>query len=253
MAGFASATAVVLISQVLFLRRTILHLTHTESEAASDEIRTMLNNMWSYAWPFASWGFIIWAQLISDDWGLQLARNTRDVGLYNALYQVGYYPVAFLTNALILFVAPILFSTAGDASDPHRLATTRRTTAFLTRTALLTAVIGSAAAYILRHIVVAVFLGAQYRSVANLLAPLVLAGGLFAAAQFAATGNMATYETRQLIAPKVGTGLAGVALNLGGAALFGLRGVVGANVAFSVLYLGSVLFINRKPGRELHT
>jgi O-antigen/teichoic acid export membrane protein len=81
--------------------------------------------------------------------------------------------------------------------------------------------------------------------VSPLLPGIVLSGGLYAAGQIAAQMLLTSFRTRQLLAPKVGTALLGIALNFAGAMLWGVRGLVAAGIAFGVVYLAWILYLAR--------
>jgi O-antigen/teichoic acid export membrane protein len=91
----------------------------------------------------------------------------------------------------------------------------------------------------------------EYRSVSWLLPGMVLAGALFATGQFGSLSLMIEKTTKKLIAPKIITAIIGVCLNVIGAKIAGIIGVVAANIAFSSLYLLWVLGLVRKRTRAL--
>ena len=244
MLGFATGIAIVLISQTHFYRRDIVRLASDEELPDPSDVRRMTGKMWAYAWPFATWGMFSWAQLVSDTWGLQLARGRATVGIYNALYQVGYYPVLIATNAMVQLLAPLLFARAGDGSDAKRLWESQRAAAIAAYISVLLACLGAILAFTLRNVIFHYLVGARYRPGSGLLAPLVLAGGMFAAAQIAATSTMAQYRTEKLILPKILTSVAGAIVNVAAALQWGLPGVVYGNLAFSALYLVWMLHLN---------
>jgi O-antigen/teichoic acid export membrane protein len=247
MTGFAVATFIVVLSQLFFFHRKITGLMAEEPAPSRLDVVSMTSRMWSYSWPFATWGFIVWAQLISDEWAVQLFRGSHAVGLYSALYQIAFFPIALLTNAVVILVSPVVFGRAGAADDAQRVRSVGRTTSLLTWSAVAISVAGTLIAVLARHLVLATLVGPAFRSTAGLFAPLVLAGGLFAAGQLSATKSMTTLETRRLIAPKIITGLVGVAMNFLAASFWGLTGVVYANLAFSVFYLTWMLWLHRSP------
>lgn len=234
--GFALSAAVVLVSQLWFFRHRILTLTRSELPSDASAVNGWVVKMRAYSWPFATWGLFTWVQLSADRWSLQLTHGSDAVGLYNAVYQIGYLPLLILANAAVQFLAPIIFSRAGDASDPGRLRAARRLTSNVVHVSLALAVVGALTTYLLRHRVVSLLLAPDFRSSADLLAPLVLAGGIFAAGQIAALAPMIAMEPQRLIAPKVVTAIVGAGLNVAGALLFGAHGVAYAAVVFSALY-----------------
>jgi O-antigen/teichoic acid export membrane protein len=117
--GYALGGVVVLVSQVVFLK--MLLLKGIPWAANQVDINNCVRQMHAFAWPFAGWGLFTWAQVASDRWALQVFGATGVVGLYAALFQVGYAPIYFLTGLGVQLFSPILFGWAGDASDPGRL------------------------------------------------------------------------------------------------------------------------------------
>jgi O-antigen/teichoic acid export membrane protein len=109
------------------------------------------------------------------------------------------------------------------------------------------AVLGAA---LLHGVIFRLFVAAQYRAVAPFLPWVVLAGGLFAAAQAAAMGPLSERESKVLMWPKVTCAVIGIGLNCVGAALFGVAGVVGAGVLFGALYLTWIVLIVVRQHRE---
>lgn len=66
---------------------------------------------------------------------------------------------------------------------------------------------------------------------------MMLAGGAFAAGQAISFDLMSQMKTRKLISVKVVTGMLGIASNFAGAYWYGVAGVVGAAIVFSISYL----------------
>jgi len=237
MLGYAMASAAVLGSQVFLFRRKILALLSDQSSAMDAAAGCWTRPMRGYAWPFAIWGVFTWAQMASDRWALQLCGSASAVGLYAALYQLGYYPMTLLSGFLSQLVLPILFSRAGDGTDKGRLAASHRLNRLIFSSSMLLTVIGGLVAWAFHRQIFALFVGPEYRQVSPWLPAMVLAGGLFAAGQVAGLSLLSEVDTKRLIAPKIVTALLGVGGNFAGAFWFGLTGVVCASVLFSITYL----------------
>ena len=77
----------------------------------------------------------------------------------------------------------------------------------------------------------------EYREVSFLLPWLVLSGGIFATGQMLALKLMSDLKSSLMLWPKIITAILGVVFNLFGALVAGLQGVVGALLAFSIIYL----------------
>lgn len=246
MLGYTLAILMVLVSQGWFFRRTLLSKDDVP-RAGEAQPSQWTAEIFAYAWPFAVWGIPAWAHLASDRWVLQLFASTEDVGRYAVLYQLGYYPITISTNLMVQLVSPVLFHRAGDASDPSRLRYVYGLNRQLTMAALFVTGMAVLLAWGLHGAVFRVLVAPEYRTVSWMLPGVVLAGGLFATAQFAVVSVLSSAQTRKLILPKVMTALLGVLLNIFGAVRYGMAGVVGAMVVAAAAYLLWVLCLVRIP------
>jgi O-antigen/teichoic acid export membrane protein len=242
MLGYALSMLIVLTLQLLFFRHSLL------SVESADRTETITDHQWrtrilTYSWPFATWGIFTWVQLSSDRWALQVFASTQDVGLYAVLYQMGYYPTIILVGLTVQLVSPMLFQRAGDASDLSRMREVHIINRRLTVGALLLTAIAVLCAFALHRLIFDWLVAPDYRAVSWLMPGMVLASGLFACGQVAAISLLSDTETRILIAPKIATALVGILLNIVGAALWGIVGVVFAGVVTAVMYLVWIWFL----------
>ncbi len=231
--GWSAASVVVLVSQVLFLRPLLRREQTFNVRPRREDMRRWTSTVLSYSLPFMSWGLFTWAQLASNRWALETFRSRSDVGLYTAVFQLGYLPMTLLSTVAGQFVTPIIFARAGDGSDRSRVAAACRLNERLPLLFLLGTVVLSGLMFLLHQLVGSLFLGSAYRNASYLLPWMVLAGGIFAASQLATIGLLSSAKTRQLIAPKVVTSLLGILFVAFGAWRFGLEGVAGGLIAFS--------------------
>lgn len=245
MVGFALGVTLVLGSQYMFFRK-LIHGKRTMSDR-----NNWRQQIWTYSWPISIFGTFTWMQLASDRWALELFANTQEVGLYAALYQLGYYPMSIATGMAVQFLVPILYQRAGDASDNRRNASVSSLSWRLTGVALgLTGAVFFAA--LLFHAqIFRLFAAAEYASVSHLLPWMLLAGGIFAAGQTIALNLMSQMKTRIMIAPKLMTALLGVALNFAGAYWYGISGIVAAGILFSVSYFVWMAVLAQQEGIDL--
>ncbi len=231
--AYAAGYLLLIVSQSLFLRRTL----RSGRKAESGERMTV--TMVNYAWPFAAWGVFTWVQASADRWAITAYSGLYQTGLYQSLYQLGYYPASLLTQFLLQIATPIFFARAGRGDAErwnHRL--------------MLGAIGATLAAGAVSaaggHKLLALLLAPGYRAQSVLLTPLILASGFFAAGQIGTLHSMMSMKTQRLIAPKIVTALGGAALLLAGAATAGTKGVVAAQLCFSVAYLAWILVLNRR-------
>lgn len=241
--GYILATVVVLASQYRFFR-PIRHTAGLEERATLNAGDAWQTRIISYSWPFALWGSCYWFQTASDRWALALFSTSSEVGVYAVLYQLSYAPVTLLTGMLVALVSPILFHRAGDGGDEKRLSDASRLNIGILVVVLVTTALIFLISLICHDWIFRQFAAKQYVGVSYLSPWLILSGGIFAAGQVLALDPMIRLDTQALIAPKVVTGIIGGLLNLLGAYVYGLRGLVVASLAFSLCYFFWLLLLN---------
>ncbi|MBE0625140.1 MAG: hypothetical protein IH606_10050 [Burkholderiales bacterium] len=247
MAGYAIAVVLILGSQYVFFRKTA----HGHGTAAKPG--HWQRQVWNYSWPISAFGAFTWVQLASDRWALELFTTTAEVGTYAALFQLGYYPMSMASTMAMQFLAPILYQRAGDASDSRRNADVNKLSWNLTGISLGATAAAFLLALLFHRQIFRVLVASEYASVSHLLPWMLLAGGIFAAGQAIALNLMSQLRTQAMMAAKIATALAGVALNFAGAYWLGTSGIVFAGVLFSVLYFSwmaalSLQRAQRSPG-----
>jgi len=246
MAGYSIALLLVLASQAVFFPKLrITSITNPDNE------KFWRRQIIVYSAPFATWGIFSWAQFVSDRWAMEFFTSTQEVGLYAVLFQVGYYPMIFVTGALTQFLAPILFQRAGDASDARRIDEVQKLSWRLTGLELGLTGAAFLVAITLHAQIFSVFAATEYASVSYLMPWMLLAGGIFAAGQTVSLDLMSQMKTQVQVVPKIATAVLGVTFNFTGAYLFGITGIVSANILFATIYFVWIVMISRKSSTRL--
>jgi O-antigen/teichoic acid export membrane protein len=230
MSGYALASLIVFGSQLLLLKRAVplRRLAAHDAEESDALTRQML----AYAWPFVLPGVIAWLQAASDRWALQIFGGSNSVGIYAAAYQLGYYPMILISNAVTQFIAPVLFAGAGVAQSGSRVQESVRLNRSIVMWWLGFSAVATAVAVGLLsegHLVSMLVTG-KYREGLTYVPWMVLSSGLFAAGQTSALTIMVGTKTRLLFLPMATVATAGLILNFIGAYLLGIRGVVATTV-----------------------
>jgi O-antigen/teichoic acid export membrane protein len=241
MVGYSFAAILVLGSQYLFLKK--INFQGTENVKKGN---TLQEQMWEFIWPMSIFGIFTWIQLISDRWALELMSGTQDVGFYAVLFQLGYMPMYMITGMAMQFVAPIYYQLAGDATDSQRNANVNKLNKRFTGLGFLLTGMAFLLGSVFHIQIFRIFVAPEYASVSHLLPWMVLAGGFFSVGQILSLNLMSQMKTRDMMLAKIITALLGVALNFAGAYWYGIKGVVGACVVFSIIYFLSLAFILRK-------
>lgn len=229
--GYACSSMLITASQLIFLRRTIsLQSTPIQNQ------HQWRSQIWAYSLPFTTYGTFTWLHLASDRWALQTFASTNDVGQYAVLFQLGYAPIALITGMVVSFLGPIIYQMSGDATDHDRNAGVHRLGWQMTQLALVITLFGFAITFALHDWVYGLVVASEYSGGSYLLPWVVLAGGMFASGQMLALKLMSEMKLSAMTAPKIVTALIGILLNIIGARLAGMQGVVVALVAFSSVY-----------------
>jgi O-antigen/teichoic acid export membrane protein len=240
--GYAFSSLLITVSQLFFLRRTI------EPQQAQNANRLVwAPQIWAYSLPFTNWGAFTWMQQISDRWALQAFATTSDVGQYAVMFQLGYTPIALVTGMAVSFIGPILYQRSGDATDQVRNANVHLLGWRMTNLALLVTLIGFAITFCFHERLFGFLVAAEYRGSSFLLPWFVLAGGIFSAGQMLALKLMSEMKSKLMMTAKIVTALIGSLLNVLGAAIAGMQGVLVALVAFSGIYLVWMTVLARRP------
>lgn len=239
--GYALAALLLLGSQYMFFNVIIRNRV-----SQVDEVKKWQSKLWTYSWPFATWGICSWAQLASDRWALGLFLTTKEIGLYAALFQLGYYPMLVAMGSLIEFIAPILFQRADNAKDRLRRVTVTKIAMQITYLSLSMTLLIFTIALTLHAQIFDLILTKEYASISFLLPWILLASGIFATSQTIALRFMIQIDTKILIMPKVITSVFGLGLNFLGAYSYGIAGVVAAQVIFSLMYFTWMISLSQK-------
>lgn len=240
MLGYALAVILTLGSQSIFFRKVV-----PAKIGEAENKNHWVDQIWTYSWPFATWGVFSGVQMASDRWALGLLGTLTDVGMYAVVFQLGYYPMSIVTGMATQLLAPIFFQRAGDASDCRRNAKVNALSWRVTWLALAVTGVTVLLAFLSHAQIFCLLVAKEYSSVSHLLPWMLLAGGLFAASQSISLSLMSQMKTHTLKTAKIMTALLGTTFNLAGAYWYGTAGLVMAAVLFSSVYFVWVVLISK--------
>jgi O-antigen/teichoic acid export membrane protein len=202
--------------------------------------------IWKFAQPFTYWGIFTWAQQVSDRWALQNFSNTDEVGLYAVIFQLGYVPLGVITSFATSFAGPILYQRSGHAQDDTRNRSVHLIAWRITFGSLAVTALVFSFAFMTHEWIFSILVGPSYQSVSYLLPWMVLAGGSIAAGQALALKLMSEMKSSEMAYAKILTAIFCVVMNVLGALWYGMQGVVGALVIFSICYLVWMALLARR-------
>jgi O-antigen/teichoic acid export membrane protein len=203
-------------------------------------------NIWSYIRPFMIWGIFTWIQLSSDKWALAYFKSSNDVGLYSALYQIGFLPISIFVGFGVQLLTPIVFEKVGDGKNNESfIHIDKMITTVSIYIIPFIALLFSIAFFYHNQIFYYFFNNSDYRSVSVYLPWLILSGGLFSIGQAFTIQMLSKMKTNRLAKIKIFTSSVGFFLNFLFAFYLGVLGVVIANLLFSFLFLIIIIYYNR--------
>jgi O-antigen/teichoic acid export membrane protein len=244
--GYVASSTIGTMIQSLFLVRLLRRAQGQSSATMAIPPVNWLHQLYSYAWPFSTWGIFTWAQQASDRWALKGFGSQADVGAYAVLFQLGYTPIATATGLMVTLLGPILYQRAGDGADLMRNAGVAGLTWRLTWIVVGATIVGSGLAFAFGDWLFSFLVAQAFRAHASLLGYMVLAGGLFAAGQILALRTQSDMTVKHTIPVKIGSAIIGVALNVVLARKFGLFGVTLGAVGFSAIYFIWIAILVRR-------
>jgi O-antigen/teichoic acid export membrane protein len=146
-------------------------------------------------------------------------------------------PITIATGMAMTFLGPILYQYAGDATDNSRNKKTNRIAWRLSFLSVALAILGFLITALIHEEVFTIFVAEEFRDCSKYLPWIVLAGGLFASGQMLALKLMSDMKPEIMTKAKIITAIIGFTLNLVGAIVAGMQGVIIAQLIFASVYL----------------
>lgn len=203
--------------------------------------------IWMYAMPFSAWGIFTWAQQASDRWALQNFANADEVGLYAVIFQLGWVPMGVAASFITSSLLPILYTRSGSLLDHAKNLSVHHMALFFTKFAIAVTLLLYMITLFIHQWVFTLLASEKYQSVSYLLPWMILAGGCFSAGQILALKLMSEMKTKNMISVKITTASLSAIMSFLGAFRFGIQGVVGAILVFSLIYLVWMLWLAAMP------
>lgn len=241
-AGFALSSIVVFVSNLIFVKKLFVR---TQNEIVPGQ--SWVKQIWSFSWPFSLFGVFTWFQQASDRWALQYFVSEHEVGLYAVVFQLGFMPISIFLSVGSNFLLPILYQRSGSTADINRNREVHKMAWIAALISLLMTLVIFIIALMLHEWIFSLAVAEEYGGVSHYLPWVVLAGGFFSSGQMLSLKLMSEMRPLSLTIAKIVTAIIGIILNVFGAIEFGLPGVVGSLLIFSVVFFIWVAWIARTP------
>jgi O-antigen/teichoic acid export membrane protein len=197
--------------------------------------------IWQFGWPFATWGVFTWIQQISDIWLLKIFYSNYEVGLYSVALQLGYTPIILINTFVLVMLGPIL----NQYINNKKINISK-----IVWTATILSLMASIFIFILtfktHELIFGILVGENFNEASIYLPYMVLAGGFFSAGQILSLKLISELNSKRMLGVKVGTSIFGIVLNFVGAYAYGVSGIIGSLIIFSLSYFLSMCWITGK-------
>lgn len=203
---------------------------------SGDSQGNLLNELLVYGLPFSVWGIFSFLQQSADKWSLFLFSSREEVGIYAIYFQLGYSTFLLFSSALNQLLLPILFQHMSSVESDNKDKVVKRNT-YQINAIYFTTAIGVIISSLFHAHIAKLLLPAIYWSNSQLLTGMILAGGLYSAAQAWANVPLLFCDSKVLLKSRIGISLVGVLIYLVSAKLMNSSGVVIGQVMFAIIAL----------------
>jgi O-antigen/teichoic acid export membrane protein len=245
--GFAAATLLVDVSQIIFARRNreVTDNWH-RCQTNRQEVRQHARELWTYGSPYVAWAGVSALSMFGDRWTTQYLFGAGALGIYAALYQVANAPVMLTAGVLNQFMMPLIFERAGTAADPRQTANAR---SLLYKSVSIFTVLmafGMIGMVLFSGFIARLLTSAEIAQQHRLIWIMFPGIAIYQVGQQLASVGQIHRRTRAYIAAFVVNATATVTFSLVLGARIGLKGIAVALLISNVLYFLTVLIINRR-------
>lgn len=240
LSGILISSILICISQLYFIKKYILT---DENLSSKTDSGTLLPMVTAFYTPLVFSGFFVWGQRFADRWALKAWVSNEEIGNYFALYQLSLAPTLVASALFINLFSPLIFGHAGDADNKESLSVALKNNG---KTVMLLVFLSGGSfllAYLFKDFVVGYFISKDYNVNSNYFPWLVLAGGVFAVSQQLLLSLQSHLKTKSIFFMSAVTITIFASLCYFGAMKYGITGVVGAQVIYSIiLFIWSASF-----------
>ena len=207
-----------------------------------------LNKILVYSYPFLLWGIFGWAQQGSLKWALEIFVSRDELGLFNALLQIGYSPVLILFGVLMNFLTPIIFEKINPSSISANSKIFLRKILIFSIFCVFLILAGTMVLIPISPFIVDMLFPIEYISISKYLPLVFLASGLYSTSNFLTNIPFSLNEPKTLLRSSIYSSVIGFVSAFLFIYLFGFIGGIYALLSHSIFYL----FITTLKVRETY-
>ena len=245
--GYLIGTLAVTISQYFFARRSpVIADSWSAPQPDRAEEKQCRREFTAYALPFFVFALFATISMYADRWVLQAVSGAASVGIYAAIYQIASSPVNLFFSMVNQLVIPIVFERAGSlktATQAEKSAELVKITIIGSTIVMLSA---TGLAWYFGEPLVRLLTNSVFAAEHRVLWITLTGLALFNIAQLVALKGIYGNRPGIYFWPKFLQAAALVGFGLLLTNSYGLTGMAAALCCSSLLYLASVIFVNRR-------
>jgi len=187
--------------------------------------------------PAAFAGIFVWLQQASDKWALNYFHGSESVAQYTVVYQLGYAPFLIGMGVVMSLLTPVIYKTQ------QRLIMKKLLIFVLGITAL-----GMVFSMAYFESLFAFVVDIRYVAASKYLPFMLVSAGLFQAGEIVSSQMMGENRNNDIVKVKIMAACVNVVLNMLGAYLYGIPGIVGSMIVFGLVYfcLFMMILVSKK-------
>lgn len=228
------------------VRYSIINDRKVPKSPSYDTRTSVRQEMINYSTPIYIWGPFVWAQQVADKWSLATFSSVDVVGYYAVVLQLTYAPMRLFVRMFTQFFAPIFFSKLGTSAKNTEGVAAIQLLIRIGGIGLLVVFVAFFLGLLLHNQLFEILVAEEYRTASQYFPWLLLSAGLVAVGQIVSLRILGERKTGLLLAPKVVSALIGTFLIVAGAFIYGIWGVIGAELIFGVLHLAWITRLSRR-------
>jgi len=207
------------------------------------DVRGAFDELWRYGRYFLGWGALGGIQLVSDVWALKLFTNDAVVGVYGLASLIAASTIASVGGVLTQFVYPIAFERAGAGRSADRVQPAVRLVREISTVMAVLTIAALAIVLLFGPELVQLVSAPTFAAAAVLLPGIILAAGIQQTANVLGLVPMIRTDMRRYSLLRVGTSILAILLNVVGAWLGGVYGLVAALIVGSLVCLVGIVLL----------
>ena len=198
-------------------------------------LRKLSNSINHYSINTMVYGIFTWILLSSDRWIIEYFFNSKELGLYIIVMQLGYFPMLYFGNIVSQFFTPIFYEKkTNNFFEPFMYLI------------LISSLILSFLSWIFNHQITNIFLTNDYFKYSKYLPIFILGGGIYSAGQYLSIYFQKKMLLSTLLKIKVVTSVIGVSIYFYCAYKFGIEGLIFGLFVFSMIFFLTMIFFLKK-------